>query len=941
MGDQLSTPAVADPASAADPADPGPLHVPDRVGGPRRWWDWILAADPGLAALQTGWRSLVCLPAGLAVGYAMAHAVGIPVMFGLMVGGITGLVSSIAVAENSPLRLAGASLWMPFPFSAALTLASWLHPHRTLETCLLVVVLALQFLLMRYVPPFGLLAGIALLVGVMIASLTVIPLGYCGWIFLVAVVAAAAVLAARLLLCFPMPREDLLRTQRAFLIEARRVMGAAAASLETGQDAAVARMRRALKRLNVTTLTVDGRLAQPEVAADGEAAELLHQHLFDAELALQGIGRAVGQMTDRQVPPRLGEAVVFALVIARDAPLGRSDSLHTAAALIRQSTTPAPDQVDTDDEVRALARRVADLLDALADALGNWLRLGQNSSTARVRVPFQPTVVLQGGQPAGSGPAASRAAGVSGGPGWRQFFARLRVPLQALIAAAIVIPIADALDPGRYYWAVVGVMVGFSGSNTTAERLRRLVHRVVGTAVGAVIGIVLVHVIGPGHVYWTLAAIVVPLALGAWGMSYRYAYFVTGLVVALSQLYGMTTPSGSLNWLLTKRVIDNGLGIAVAAVCAVVVFPVSTRKIAREADVAYLSALEELVSQVTVRWKEPDTPVRLRGAARALDAALHQVQSVLRPFVRMPLSVRGRNNENLLALLGTATWHAHRLAAGADVDVTLAPPLSAQVERIAEIFTGSLHALNQRVAPGEHKGRWVRVSPVVGGLQSALAGTPGPQVDRLRDALHELAAIDEVLASLADSRGLTVTTPTVHASTGGTRTTALPPTAPHDGPGFPGGHRASAAHVAVSPSPTAHGRHAAAGPGSGGNPRVTPVDTEDTSSGKHAVSHPQDHSAVPSSVPQDATSAVTVSGTLRCRRHPDGCKGWIIVVTGPGKRHARVDSADDGRYRITDLTAGPYTLIASGQAHTPRAEFLLVDQDFGDVRHDITLQPTA
>ncbi|TJZ96553.1 hypothetical protein FCI23_50645 [Actinacidiphila oryziradicis] len=47
------------PAAASHP----PLHrrppAFQRVGGPRRCWDWVLAGDPGLGHLQAGWCSLV------------------------------------------------------------------------------------------------------------------------------------------------------------------------------------------------------------------------------------------------------------------------------------------------------------------------------------------------------------------------------------------------------------------------------------------------------------------------------------------------------------------------------------------------------------------------------------------------------------------------------------------------------------------------------------------------------------------------------------------------------------------------------------------------------------------------------------------------------------------------------------------------------------------
>ncbi|MGW9031422.1 FUSC family protein, partial [Streptomyces sp. NPDC055722] len=172
------------------------------------------------------------------------------------------------------------------------------------------------------------------------------------------------------------------------------------------------------------------------------------------------------------------------------------------------------------------------------------------------------------------------------------------------------------------------MLVALFGSSTPPERLGRLVHRVVGTAAGAVIGVAVVHLIGPGHLYWTLTVIVVALAIGMWDIQRQYGYFMTCLVVALTQLYALSTPYGKLDWLLTQRLIDNALGMAVATACAALLLPISTRKIEREAQRGYLAALEKLIAQTAERWQDPEAPVRPRGAARAVDAALIQVQSV-------------------------------------------------------------------------------------------------------------------------------------------------------------------------------------------------------------------------------------------------------------------------------------------------------------------------
>ncbi|MFE4722950.1 FUSC family protein, partial [Streptomyces sp. NPDC056728] len=205
-----------------------------------------------------------------------------------------------------------------------------------------------------------------------------IPAALVGKAFAVALVSAAAVLVTRLLLCYPMPREDLLRTQRAFVVEARRVADAAVDALDPDADRkrAVRRTNRALRRLNITTVTIDGRLAQPEVAADPAAAELLHRHLFDAELALRGIGQAAADLTRLPVPEPLREALAVGLVLARDTPLGQAEGLRPAAAHIQErAETILRDAAAPADYVEAavLARRVGHLLDSLAASLGSWL----------------------------------------------------------------------------------------------------------------------------------------------------------------------------------------------------------------------------------------------------------------------------------------------------------------------------------------------------------------------------------------------------------------------------------------------------------------------------------------------------------------------------------------------------------------------------------------
>src|ERR1700683_2665652 len=53
--------------------------------------DWFSVRDPGWGRAQMGWRTLVGLVAGLAAGYFVAPALGLPALLGLVFGGLLGL----------------------------------------------------------------------------------------------------------------------------------------------------------------------------------------------------------------------------------------------------------------------------------------------------------------------------------------------------------------------------------------------------------------------------------------------------------------------------------------------------------------------------------------------------------------------------------------------------------------------------------------------------------------------------------------------------------------------------------------------------------------------------------------------------------------------------------------------------------------------------------
>jgi hypothetical protein len=95
----------------------------------------------------------------------------------------------------------------------------------------------------------------------------------------------------RFVFFFSRPSKALRRTQRSYDARARKV---AALALELfdkpGQSERDAhRLRRQLVRLNEAALMIDAQLGDPSAVTEGSSAQLLHQRLFDVELALTNV----------------------------------------------------------------------------------------------------------------------------------------------------------------------------------------------------------------------------------------------------------------------------------------------------------------------------------------------------------------------------------------------------------------------------------------------------------------------------------------------------------------------------------------------------------------------------------------------------------------------------------------------------------------------------
>jgi uncharacterized membrane protein YccC len=633
-----------------------------------------------------GWRTLVGLVAGLATGYFVAPALGVPAVLGLVFGGLLGLLPGLLVGDAPAGELARHLAWYLPPFALGQLLGIWLAPHKAAGLALIVVAAFLQAYLSRFGHD-GHSFGVALFAFYLAGLLAPISLQVYPGALAVAVAAVAAIFLARAVLCWYRPVRDLRRTQQAFQAACRRAAASAAGVLQ-GRDRASRQLHRDLARVNTVALVFDGRLGGDDV--DGRFAEYLHRGVFDVEDALVSLAGVVVALSAEQAPEARAAVAVQMNALAAGQPADGA-SLRAAAAALRASVA---------DE------RVCELLEQAADELGAYQRsvqalTGDTDLAAEDQVAFRGVVALEAGvRPAGARPLARRAAAAA-----PRLWGLVPRPapltasaIQTAIATAIVLPLSYTLDPQRYYWGVIGVVIIGAGVATSHEQGRKLVKRGVGTVLGAVIGLALHHLIGSAQAdpWGTLAVIVVAMSMGAYFITVNYAAFVTCLVIALVQLYALTAPSG-LDILLAYRLGENLLGAAVGILVALLVLPVPTGAVIRAGLHGYLQALSSFAANLGTHLADPDTDVRLRADSRALDHALFQTRLVVGHLV--PHSARHQRADALLDRLSEGARQVRTIVRHVPPSPSR-PGAATTVTPLIETLTTTIAALDRRVDGG-------------------------------------------------------------------------------------------------------------------------------------------------------------------------------------------------------------------------------------------------
>ncbi len=872
---------------------------------PVRLRDHLQATDPALARLRTGWRMLAVLPVTLAVGYGMAHALGQQAMFGMTYGGIAGLLIGLTIAGPKAGRLAVRCVWGVPAFLIALVCAIEVQPYRILALIVVAVVVVAQLVAPAFLGEFGQDAGVMLFAGFLGGVLVPIPIEKMQYIAPIVVVAAVAAAAVQVVLCRMSAATGLVHIERAFLARTRYVVRRATRLLEPGES--TTRANRTLCdemiHLNEAAMLVDGHLASS--GHPGEPAARMHRLVFDTELAANALGRTVIALSRLPLPDEVRAHLLSALAGLDRGGRRHDDALPASAApLLDWLARHEDDSRDEEYEhlVSMLYQFVA-VLDDLHRVSDAWTTQVDAELEADIAAadtePFTTPVELVTGKLPGTNLLVGRVLD-SGGMGrpwniWTKPKPQIRIAAQMLIALVIAIPLGDALNGYRYYWAVIGALIVLMNTDSVHDRMRKIVKRVVGTLIGGFIGIGVADLLGAHHPMVTVILLCVAVVLGAYSISAYYGIWSGALAFSLIQMYAFT--GGFKDSVVVLRAEENAVGAVIATLVALVVLPIASRTLLRHAQATHVRSLATFVRESGEVWSGSAGAQGTREQARAVDLASHELHRFTVSLVHLPGSAGREHAEEIRAMLRTAAICAREMSVGSGGAVLTAGQ-RAQLLRITGNLSDSIDALAGIVSDSEKNSAsapvpepWIRRAEEIRQLQAVLSASPANA--RLRHALHYLGYLDDLLGDLAARLEITVQ--------GSDYRTVAP---------------------ALSRELFALHAH-----------QVTAARTRSVGRYAHATASVQTRPVVDSPAP-GADGRWIGGRVLTGTGHPVSAVA-LTLIDQHGRQVSRATGRDDGSYRIGVPATGSYVLIVSASGHGPVA--VNVTASSSTQQQDVTL----
>jgi hypothetical protein len=767
------------PVLRPEPAVKGVAWPARLLEGLRALGGWLAGPDPGLNRLRIVLCSTLTIAVAIGAEWLFVHFTGAlqqaappaiagaataarvmtanhaVLIFGIVLGGVIGLLAALSVQDTSARDQVVSMLVVPLPVIAALALALAVADHRVLALCLLPPILAIGTYLRRFGPP-GVRIAPALFMGYLFGFLlrSVISIDDIGWLAAEIGVGILVAIVIKVGVFHDTSGRALRRTQKSYAARARQLSGLALTTFDEPGPQASRRLHRQKIRLGQAVQVIDGQLVDPGAAPADSSPALLHQRLFDAWLALANLIR-FAEVLGRS-PLRTGqrEQVREVLVSLRD---GRCDSARASALAFAETLTPPAGRGSLGgDNTEIIAHRFAGSVTDFTDALSQWLELGAQDHSAGRGALFAPVVPLRQGGSLSVTAAATAQASLTAEPG--RYLRRaavapyVRNAIQVGVAVGAAIALGDLLSGQRFYWAVIGAFVVFQGTSNAEEQIGKALSRIAGTLAGIVVGSGLVDLIGM-HAGWMIVVILGSVLLGLYLQRASYTFLVIGVTVMVSQLYAEFGDFSSA--LLVQRLEETAVGAAVAAAVVLAVLPLHASRVARVALQGYLAAMASLLRHAYAELGGAQDAALVQGDTRALNAAYYALASTIQSM--RPVQAVGQSEWAGPVLAAAMAARRYALNLMRDIPPAAAPDAdtAALLDRGCQTLQASLTALQSAVAD-PHGTTYARSASLFDLVEQRLA-TTASNGGKAYLALRDLRLIDGALAELAGALGMDIT----------------------------------------------------------------------------------------------------------------------------------------------------------------------------------------
>lgn len=722
-----------------------------RLSWLQRARDRVAGSDPGWTRLRTAVAGGVAISSALALEYGISratHASAQAQVIAMMLGAVVAMMGSMALNSTSPWVNARTAAFFPVALGAGMAAAVAVGGHTDLTLIVFVLIMFVAVLVRRFGAAFF-FYGFQLWMGYFFASFTHATLATLPSMLVTVASASAWVLVLSVTVLRTSSRRTLARTRRAFAARSRDVARWSAALLEAAvtDPSQVARARRRLvahqARLAEAALIIEAWSAEPGALPAGRSAVALRRHLLDAQLAVDGMAAAAGELSGCGDTALIVEAAGIAGLLAGNEYAAADRAARALLARDAGSTGDRAGPGGGGEAAWSAARHLAASAAQFVAVAGRVVDRPTADPADNAADEFEPAVNLAMGNLPGS-PAFAGAV-TPRGRRWNPL-TRLdfigRQAVQTAVAGGLAIVIGREISPTRYYWAVLAAFIAFSGTATRSETSIKAANRVVGTVVGLVAGLALARATA-GHTAWILAVVVLSMSAGLYLMRISYRYMIFFITILLAQLYSVLHElSGAL---LMLRLEETAAGAGIGVLVALVLAPLSTRDVVATVRGDLLTALGDLLRAAAdhatadhaAEGSGDDTgrcdrdPVGgdrprhdLDALTRAVDLRLYRLQLVAAPLTR-PLVWNNSpsRTRHRLTLYAAAAHYARSLAAAVRT-----PEPSPRVAQLSRALADAVTAMAGSDDPPPRD------------------GVDGSPVERRRaEALAHLAAADEAL----------------------------------------------------------------------------------------------------------------------------------------------------------------------------------------------------